>query len=92
MNRSPGPVQQTGMNETRRIGETGSARVDGAGWWKPAVAGAALIAAVIVGARLGVDAWFVGFAAVILGVLLTTMGLVLGSVRLSTLRRPTAGS
>lgn len=90
MNRSPSSAQQTGMNETRRIGQMGSVRVHGAGWWKLVVAGPLIIVAVIVCASFGVDAWFVGFAAVIFAVLLTVLGLALGLVRLSTLRRPAA--
>ncbi len=52
-------------------------------WWKPLVVGAVLIAAVIVGSGVGIDAWFLGFSAVILGCLLITAGVVLGLVHLA---------
>lgn len=58
------------------------------GWWKLVVAGPLIIGAVIAGASLGVDAWFVGFAAVIFAVLLTVLGSILGCVRLLTRRAP----
>ena len=92
MNRSPRSAQQTGMSKPRRIGHGWTAPVDGADWWKLAVAGPLIIMAVIIGASLGVDAWFVGFAAVILAGLLTTLGLVLGLVRLATHRSSATGS
>jgi hypothetical protein len=92
MNRCRRSAQQTGMSEPRRIGHVWKAPDDGAGWWKLAVAGPLIIMAVIIGASLGVDAWFVGFAAVIFAMLLTTLGLVLGLVRLLTRRRPATGT
>lgn len=51
-------------------------------WWKFLLAGPIIIVAVIVGSGVGIDAWFVGFAAVIFAVLLIAVGLVLGLARL----------
>jgi len=47
-------------------------------WWKFLMAGPMLIVTVIVGSRVGLDAWFIGFFAVILGFLSVAVGLVLG--------------
>lgn len=51
-------------------------------WWKPLVVGAVLVVAVIVGSGLGIDAWFLGFFAVILACLLIAVGVVLGLAHL----------
>lgn len=55
-------------------------------WWKPLVVGAVLIAAVIVGSAVGIDAWFLGFFAVILACLLIGTGVVLGLFHLGARR------
>ena len=90
MNRADVSAQQSDMSDERR----GGAWTEGGSfgdWWKLVVAGPLIVIAVIVGAGLGVDAWFIGFAAVIFAVLLTALGLVLGFVRLLT-RRSSAGT
>ena len=51
-------------------------------WWKPLVVGAVLVLAVIVGSGVGIDAWFLGFFAVILACLLIAVGVVLGLAHL----------
>jgi len=58
-------------------------------WWKLVVAGPLIILVVIIGAGLGIDAWFVAFGAVIFAGLLMALGLILGLARLWT-RRTTA--
>ena len=45
-----------------------------------------IIAAVIIAAGLGVDAWFVGVIFVLLAFVLTTVGLLLGLVRITQRR------
>ncbi len=47
-------------------------------WWKAVVLGAVMIVAVVVGAAVGIDAWFLGLFALILGFLLIAVGLTLG--------------
>jgi len=64
-----------------------SAAVTTSGWWKLVVAGPCLIAAVIIGAGIGVEAWFVGVATVLVAFVLTGTGLLLGLLRLTS-RRP----
>lgn len=56
-------------------------------WWKPVVAGAVLILVVIAGSAVGVDAWFLGFFAVILAFGLMAVGLAMGLAHLVSLRR-----
>lgn len=56
-------------------------------WWKAVVAGSVLILMVIVGSAVGVDAWFLGFFAVILAVSLMVVGLAMGLAHLVTLHR-----
>ena len=90
MNRAPRSVQQSDMSHEQR-GRRASTEWGDADWWKLVVAGPLILIAVIVSARLGVEAWFVGFAAVIIAVLLTALGLVLGFVRLMT-RRSSEGT
>jgi hypothetical protein len=58
-------------------------------WWKLVATGPIIIGGVIVAARLGVDAWFVGMFFVFLALILTGVGLLLGLARLVT-RRPRA--
>jgi len=52
------------------------------GWWKLVLAGPVIIAAVLVAAGLGVDAWTVGMLAVLVAFVVTGLGLLLGIVRL----------
>jgi hypothetical protein len=56
-------------------------------WWKAVVAGAVLILMVIVGSAVGVDAWFLGFFALILGFGLMAVGFAAGLAHLVSLRR-----
>jgi hypothetical protein len=51
-------------------------------WWKFLVAGPCCFALVIVGADVGVEAWFLGIAIVMLGVVSIAIGLVLGATHL----------
>ena len=60
-----------------------------AGWWKLVIAGPCIVAAVIIAAGLGVEAWFVGVVAVFLAFVLTGVGLLLGIARLVSRRSPT---
>lgn len=61
-------------------------------WWKITATGAALIAAVIVGAGLGVEAWYLAWLMAIAGVALVAAGLLLGAFRLfQRLRSPAIG-
>jgi hypothetical protein len=53
------------------------------------IAGPCIVAAVIIAAGLGVDAWFVGVVAVFLAFVLTGVGLLLGIARLVSRRSPT---
>lgn len=50
-------------------------------------AGAVLVLLVIVGSGMGVDAWFLGFFAVILAFGLIAVGLAMGLAHLVSLRR-----
>jgi hypothetical protein len=56
-------------------------------WWKPVATGAVLILLVIAGSGVGVDAWFLGFFAVILAFGLMTVGLAMGLAHLVSLHR-----
>jgi hypothetical protein len=58
-------------------------------WWKFILAGLGLVAAVIIAAGAGVDAWYVGMIAVLLAAVLAATGLVLGVAHLFR-RRPGA--
>ncbi len=66
--------------------------VNSNGWWKFLVAGVVIVASVIVGAGVGVDAWFVGFFAIIVAFVLALTGVVLGLVHLFTRRTRTAAT
>ena len=52
------------------------------GWWKFIVAGAGIVASVIIAAGLRVEAWFVGVLAVFVAFTLAVIGVVLGLVHL----------
>jgi len=52
-------------------------------------AGPCIVAGVIVAAGLGVEAWFLGVALVLVAFVLTGTGLLLGLVRLANRRSPT---
>lgn len=69
------------MDEQHRIGRS-EWSVLARSWWKPLVVGVVLIVAVIVGSGVGIDAWFLGFFAVILACLLIAAGVVLGLAQL----------
>jgi hypothetical protein len=56
-------------------------------WWKLVVSGAVLILAVIAGSGLGVEAWLLGFFAVILAFWLMAVGLAMGLAHLVSLGR-----
>ena len=53
-----------------------------ASWWRFVVAGPVLLALVILGAGVGVNAWFLGILAVLSGVVSIATGLVLGVMHL----------
>jgi hypothetical protein len=69
------------MIEQHRIGRS-EWSVFARSWWKPIVVGVVLVLAVIVGSSVGIDAWFLGFFAVILGCSLIAVGVVLGLAHL----------
>jgi len=56
-------------------------------WWKFLVAGPVLVALVIAGAGLGIEAWFVGVLMVFAAAVFTALGLTLGIAHLATHRR-----
>jgi hypothetical protein len=70
----------------RRTLDTGS--LDTGHWWKVVLAGPLLVGSVIVGSGLGVNAWFLGLFVVILGLLTTGAGVLLGLVHLTRRRLP----
>ncbi len=74
------------MRDQRRIGRS-EWSVYLRSWWKPVVAGAVLILLVIVGSTVGVDAWFLGFFAVIVAFGLMMVGLGMGLAHLVSLHR-----
>jgi len=53
-----------------------------ASWWRFVVAGPVLFALVILGAGVGVNAWFLGILAVLSGIVSIATGLVLGVMHL----------
>jgi hypothetical protein len=57
-----------------------------AGWWKFVIAGPVLVGAVILAAGLGVEAWFLGMLTVLLALVSTGLGLILGVAHLVNLR------
>lgn len=77
------------MSEQQRIGQSEWSAYTHA-WWKFVIAGPIVIAAVIIGAALGADAWFVGFSAVMLACLLVAVGGLLGLAHLVVRRRSVA--
>jgi hypothetical protein len=72
----------------RRAGPLTGTSTSG-GWWKFVIAGPCIIAAVIIAAGLGVEAWFVGVVAVFFAFVLTGIGLLLGVARLVSRSSPT---
>lgn len=62
------------------------------GWWKFIVAGASIVASVIVAAGLGVEDWFVGMLAIFVAFVLTLTGLVLGVLHLSSRKTRSAAT
>lgn len=73
----------------RRNGPPRSSVRTSEGWWKFVLAGPCIVVSVIVAAEMGVDAWFVGIACVLAGLVFTGIGLVLGVTRLMSRRTPT---
>lgn len=59
-------------------------------WWAFVVAGPVLVAGVVIGAGIGVDAWFLGMFCVFTGLALTAIGLSLGVARLLHHPAPTS--
>ena len=53
-----------------------------ANWWKYLIAGPSLVAAVMLAAGAGVEAWFLGMACVLTAFVLTAVGLLLGVTHL----------
>jgi hypothetical protein len=56
-------------------------------WWVFVLAGPSLAGAVILAAGLGVEAWFLGMAMLLLAALLTAVGIVLGLMQAASHRR-----
>jgi hypothetical protein len=57
-------------------------------WWKLLLAGPGLVAVVIVAARLGVEAWYLGMLTLLVAFVLTAVGLGLGVAQLLNHRHP----
>lgn len=72
----------------RRATPPGPTRAAGH-WWKLLAAGPCLVIAVI-GAGLGIDAWFVGVTVVLTAFVLTSTGLLLGVLNLTSRRSRSA--
>lgn len=85
MNRVASSVAQQGMSLERRIGQSEWSAYTRTWWWF-VVAGPVIIVGVLVGAGIGIDAWFLGFFAVILAFLLIAVGLTLGLAHLYSRR------
>ena len=66
----------------RRTGTIGS-RISTDGWWKLVLAGPCVIVTVNVASGLGVDAWMVGMFAVLVALVVTGTGVLLGIARLA---------
>jgi len=56
------------------------------------LAGPCLLAVVVVSAGVGVEAWFLGLFVVLLAVVVTGLGAILGLLRLNNRRTGTAGT
>lgn len=56
------------------------------------LAGPCLLAVVVVSAGVGVEAWFLGLFVVLLAVVVTGLGAILGLLRLNSRRTGTAGT
>jgi hypothetical protein len=82
-----GWVAAVGWARARPLREPDATR----NWWKFLLAGPCLIGAVIVASGLGVDAWMLGVACVLMAFALSALGLVLGIVRLATRRATSPG-
>lgn len=61
-----------------------------AAWWKLMLAGPCLLAVVVVSARAGLEAWFLGLYIVLLAFGLTGLGAVLGLLRVNRWRTGSA--
>ena len=66
----------------RRAGSIGG-RLSTDGWWKLVLAGPCVIVTVNVASGLGVDAWMVGMFAVLVALVVTGTGVLLGIARLA---------
>lgn len=66
----------------RRSGPIGP-RFSTDGWWKLVLAGPCIIGAVIIAASLGVNAWMFGMFAVLVALVFTGIGVLLGIARLA---------
>lgn len=91
VNRAAGSSVRMDMSEQHRIGQSEWSTYTRA-WWKFVIAGPILVAAVIIGAALGVDAWFVAFSAVMLACVLIAVGGLLGLAHLVVRRRSVAST
>ena len=89
VNRSAGSSVRTDMSERHRVGRS-EWSVYTRAWWKFVIAGPVIIATVIIGAALGVDAWFAGFTSVVLAFLLIAVGCLLALAQLAVRRRSVA--
>ena len=79
-----------GIVAWRRNKPLGTSMSTGA-WWKFVLAGPCIVAAVIIAAGVGVDAWFIGVISVLAAFVLTGIGLLLGLLRVAN-RRSRAGT
>jgi hypothetical protein len=62
---------------------TASAPTDASSrWWKLMTTGAALVAAVVLGAALGIEAWYLAWVAATSGLVLVAAGVLLGAYQL----------
>ena len=78
-----GAVARQAWRRSRPVGNT---RAVTASWWKFLVAGPCLVALVIVGSGVGVEAWYLGMVVVLAAFVSTATGLVLGLAHLFTHR------
>lgn len=66
----------------RRSGPVGD-RISTNVWWKLVLTGPCIVAAVVIAAGLGVDAWMLGMFAVFVACVVTATGVLLGIARLA---------